>query len=39
MLGKNPMNVAALLAEHRSSLGVEFTQRLKMRRTHIDAGE
>jgi hypothetical protein len=37
MLGKNPMNVAALLAEHGSRPRVEVTQRFKVLGPHIDA--
>jgi hypothetical protein len=39
LLGKYAMNVAALLAEHRSSFAVKVTQRLKMLQAHVDTGE
>jgi hypothetical protein len=39
MLGKNSMNIASLLAECRSSPGIEIAQELKILRPHVDAGK
>jgi len=39
VLGKNSMNVPALLVKRGSGVSVEAAQQLKIVRTHVDPGE